>query len=214
MTSSIQVGIADDHTIVRKGVRYILEESGKIQVTAEFSSKHEVLQQLEPSKMDVLVLDINFEDGSGIDLMKWIHASELDLKVLVLTTFPEKQYALRALNAGAYGYINKQAMPEILVEAVMKVAQGKRYLTETLSDLLATQFNEAPSEDKLHQSLSDQEYRTLCLLAVGKALTEIASELCISAKTVSSYRSRVLTKFGMKSNADLIAHAIKYNLIP
>lgn len=159
-------------------------------------------------------MDINFEDGCGIDLMKWIEESKLDLKVLMLTTYPEKQYALRAINAGAYGYINKQVMPEILVEAVIQIANGKRYITETLSDLLATQFNNPSSKSKLHQDLSDQEYRTLCLLACGKPLTEIASKLCISAKTVSSYRSRILRKFNMKSNADLIVYAIKYKLIP
>lgn len=213
MKPPIKVGIADDHAIVRKGVRFILEESEKIQVVAEFSSKKEVLQNIEKIELSVLVLDINFEDGSGIDLMKWIKDSKLDLKVLMLTTYPENQYAMRAFKAGAFGYINKLAMPDILLDAVVQIANGKRYLTETLSNLFLTQFDESTSEDKLHQSLSDQEYRTLCLLAVGKPLTEIATEMCISAKTVTSYRSRILTKFKMKSNADLISYAIKHNLL-
>src|SRR6476661_3163634 len=198
----IRVLIADDHALVRRGIREVLEESSDIRVPGEASNAHEVLELLKQGPWDVVVLDINLPGRSGLDLLEDLHRERPELPVLMLTVYSEEQYALRALKSGAAGYLTKETVPERLVEAVRKVVQGGRYITPTLAERLAsmvrTGFEGAP-----HELLSEREFRVFRLLSAGKSVSEIAEAMTLSVKTVSTYRARALEKLGLKSNAEL-----------
>ena len=208
----IRVLIADDHAVVRRGIRDVLEESKDIRVSGEASNAREVLEQLSQRPSDVVVLDINLPGRSGLDLLEDLHRERPELPVLILTVYSEEQYALRALKSGAAGYLTKETVPEKLVEAVKKVVQGGRYITPTLAERLAsmvrTGFEGAP-----HDLLSEREFRVFRQISVGKSVTEIADEMHLSVKTVSTYRARALEKLGLKSNAELTQYAIRNGLV-
>lgn len=208
----VRVVIIDDHAILRRGLAQIINESGTMEMAGEAENSAQALQLLRTTSCDVVLLDISLPDRNGIETLKLIRKEFPKLKVLMLSMHPEDQYALRALKAGASGYLTKQSAPAQLVSAIDQVSHGRKYVTPAVAEELAKHFGsdivEAP-----HEKLSIREYQTLCLIASGKSLTEIGHQMAISVKTVSVYRSRILEKMGMKHNAELTHYAIKNNLV-
>ncbi len=204
--------IADDHAILRKGLRRILSELEGICEIDEASNGYEVIDKVREKDYDLILLDISMPGMNGLEAIKQIKAENPRVPVLVLTMHPEEQYALRALRAGAFGYLTKESVPDELINAIKKILRGGKYLTNSLAEKLAFAFDES-SEKPLHELLSDREYQVFCLIAAGKSLTEIAKVMSLSVKTVSTYRSRILDKMKMKSNAELIHYAIKNKLV-
>src|SRR5258705_4277695 len=204
--------IADDHALVRRGIREVLEEGGDIRVTGEASHAGEVLALLEKVPCDVVVLDINLPGRSGLDVLEDLRRERPGLPVLILTVYSEEQYALRALKSGAAGYLTKEAVPERLVEAVRKVVAGGRYITPTLAERLASMgrggFEGAPPD-----LLSQRGVHLFRLLSAGKSVSEIAEAMKLRVKTVSTYRARALEKLGLKSNAELTQYAVRNGLL-
>jgi len=207
-----RVLVVDDHAVVRRGVRQILADAKEMTVTGEAATGEEALRALRESTYDVVLLDLSLSDRSGFDLLKQIKAAYPGLAVLVLTMHAEAEYAIRVLKAGASGYLTKESAPDLLVSAVQKVARGGKYLSPSLAETLASRlgddFERAP-----HESLSDREFQVLCLMASGKGLTEIARELIVSVKTVSTHRARILQKMHLANNAELIRYALRHKLI-
>lgn len=209
-----RVIMCDDHPIVREGVRRVIQESHDIVLEAEASNGFELLQILKQRSCDVLVTDISFPQGpDGLDLVKTIQDEYPKIAVLVMSMHPEEQIGVRALKAGASGYVVKGSEPSQLLSAIRKVASGGRYVSSALAEQLATEL--AGKRGKpAHEKLSDREYKVLCLLASGKGQTEIAHDLCLSPATVGTYRSRILTKLDLRNTAELIRYAVTHNLIP
>jgi len=204
--------IADDHAMVRAGLRRWLEQDRSINGIGESSSAADTLQQLRDRTWDLVVLDINLPDRSGIDILRHIRTGHTNTRVLVISAFAERQYALYALRAGAAGYFAKDQPPEEFMRAVHVVLAGRRYASAALAELLVDALDE-PTEQPLHAALSQREFQILCKLAVGRSVSEIARELCISVKTVSTYRARVLEKMKFATNADLTTYALKNGLM-
>lgn len=204
--------IADDHAILRKGLRRILTEMDKEYDIDEASNGYEVIEKIRERDYDLILLDISMPGLSGLDALKQIKAENPKLPVLILTMHPEEQYALRALKAGASGYLTKESVPDELMSAIRKILRGGKYISNSLAERLAFAIDEK-TEKQPHELLSDREYQVFCLIASGKGLTEIAEEMSLSVKTVSTYRSRILEKMKMKSNAELIHYAIKNRLV-
>lgn len=209
----IKVSIADDHRIVREGLRRILAEAPDIKVMDEAGNGREIIEKIRSNRPDVVLMDISMPDMDGLDATKQIHALFPELPILILTVHPARQYASRILRAGARGYLNKQAAPEELIDAVRKVCAGRRYLSPEVSEELALQLIGEGADFSPVESLSDRELQILCLIASGRKATEIAEELCLSIKTVNTYRARVLYKLHLRNNADLTRFAIKNNLV-
>jgi len=208
----IRILIADDHPIVRAGLRQIVAEAADMVVAAEAADGHEVLTQVRGSDFDVVLLDLTIPGLSGLDVLKQLKVERPNLRVLILSVHPEDQYAIRVLRAGAWGYVTKASAPEQLIGAIRKVHEGRRYVSPTLAERLADQL-EGGAATMPHEGLSDREYQVLCLLASGKTVTEIAAALALSVKTVSTYRARILEKMGMRSNAELTHYAIQNRLV-
>ncbi|MDT8447839.1 MAG: response regulator transcription factor [bacterium] len=208
----IKVAVADDHPVIRKGVQAILGQSPEIELVAEYVGAVDVMTHLKDRPWAVLVLDINLKDGNGVELTQQIIALQPQARILILSIYPEDQYAMRALRAGAMGYLNKDSIPDKLVDAVTRIGRGKRFISEALADILAQQALVGDSSGALHSRLSDREFQVLCLFAAGKANQEIASHMHVSPKTVSTYRARILEKLGLKTTADLIGYALLHNL--
>jgi two-component system, NarL family, invasion response regulator UvrY len=207
-----RVLIADDHAMVRAGLRRWLEEDRSIEAVAEAASGAETLQQLRDSNWDLVVLDINMPDRSGMDILRHIRSGHPNCRVLVISAFSEKQYAIYALRAGAAGYVAKDQAPEDFMRAVHTVLAGRRFVSAALAEILVSALDE-PADRPLHAALSQREFQILCKLAVGRTVSEIAQELCISVKTVSTYRARVLEKMNFTTNADLTTYALKNGLM-
>lgn len=207
----IKILIADDHTIVRKGLVQLLDDAKDITVTGEARNAAEVLHQISEHPFDAIVLDINMPGRSGLDIMKEIKTYRPSLPVLILSMFPEEQYAIRVIKAGAAGYLTKESAPEELMKAIRVVAGGKKYISSSLAEQLADHFDQSMEKPSIER-LSDREYETMLKIASGKSLTEIASELSISVKTVSTYRRRILDKLNLNSNAEITQLVIKNNL--
>lgn len=208
----IKILIADDHGIIRKGIKQILSRTSDIEVTAEASTGQEALEKIWTSHFDLVILDISLPGRNGLEILKQIRSQKPKLPVLILSMYPEEQYAVRVLRAGASGYLTKESDKNELVEAIRRIAEGKKYITPSLAEKLASELE--PSNDKaLHERLSDREYHILCLIAKGKSSNEIAEELALSVKTVSTHRARVLEKMGMKSNAELTYYAVQSKLV-
>jgi len=206
----MRVLIADDHAIVRKGLRQIAEESRKIEV-GEASNGQEALDKVRGERWDALVLDINMPGRHGLDVLQSVRDIQPGLPVLVLSVHPEDQYAMRVLRAGAAGYMNKDAAPDELVLALQKVVGGGKYISQQLAERLA--FDVSSDNDKLpHEKLSDREYRVLLMIGEGKSVGQIALELSLSVKTVSTYRTRLLEKMNLHNNADMIRYVIEHTL--
>jgi len=212
MTRTIRVLIADDHAIVREGLKQILADTPNIVVEGEAGNGLTAVQLVRGCDSDVLLLDISMPDRSGIEVLKQIRKEKPALAVLMLSMHREDQYAVRALKAGAAGYLNKQSAPAELVNAIRQVASGRKYISAELAQELANQLSDERGE-VLHAKLSDREFQTLTMIASGMAVSEIASELMLSVKTVSMYRSRLLAKMKLRHNAELTHYAIKHRLV-
>ncbi len=208
----ISVLIADDHTVVRQGLKQILANDAQMSVVAEATNGNEVLQTLERTNVDVLILDITMPGRNGLDVLKEVKRKFPTLPVLVLSMHPEDQFAIRILRAGAAGYITKESAPEELVQALRKVCAGGKYVSPQLAEKLAV-FIEGDNTRAAHERLSDREFEILRMLALGKTVTEVADELLLSVKTVSTYRARVLEKMKMSTNAELTRYALQSGLI-
>ena len=207
-----RVLIADDHAVVRAGLRQFLEVDRSITHIGEASSGAETERLLDAETWDLLILDINLPDRSGLDVLREARISHPQTRVLILSGFPEKQYAVNVIRAGASGFIHKDRAPEDLVRAVRVVLSGRRFLSPTIADQLIDDLD-TPSDTPLHAQLSEREFQVMRKLAIGRAVSDIAEELSISVKTVSTYRARVLEKMGLSNNAELTAYALRNNLI-
>ena len=212
MSKRIRVMIADDHAIVRQGLRQILSDIEDMEVAGEACNGVEALQLSRDGQWDVVLMDVSMPDRNGIDALKLIRKEQPRLPVLILSMYPEEQYAIRALKAGAAGYLTKQSAPEQLVTAIRQVASGKKYVSASLAMELAEAIGE-DTDRPLHEKLSDREYQTLCMIASGKTLTQIAEELNLSVKTVSVYRARLLEKMRLRNNAELTHYGLKFGLV-
>ncbi|MEL6610973.1 MAG: response regulator transcription factor [Bacteroidota bacterium] len=208
----IRVHIADDHAIVRRGLVDIINEAIDLSVSGEAADGNTLIALLRETGCDVVVLDLSMPGVSGLDLIKHLKGEYPKLPLLVLSAHPEDQYAVRVLRAGASGYLTKESALSDLVRAIRRVASGGRYVTPALAETLLTHLDSEPGQ-ALHEGLSDREYQVLCRIASGKQVSEIADELTLSVKTISTYRSRMLQKMGMKSNAELTRYAIKNGLV-
>ncbi len=208
----IRILIADDHAIFREGLRQILEDDADMVVADEASGGQEVLDKVSKNDYDLLLLDIAMPGLNGLDTLKLLRSSKPKLRVLVLSMYPEEQYAVRAIKAGAAGYITKKSASEELIEAIKKVSRGGRYISASIAETLLFDLEPEP-ERPVHERLSDREYQVLCMIASGKTVSEIAAQLFLSVKTVSTHRIHILEKMKMKNNAELTNYAIKHNLI-
>jgi DNA-binding NarL/FixJ family response regulator len=217
MTRKAAVGttrvlIADDHAILRRGLRQIIEETDDLTVVGEAESSAQTLQHIRNNACDVVLLDISMPDRNGMDTLGIIIRDHPKVAVLMLSTYPESQYAVRALRGGAAGYLNKQSAPAQLVTAIRQVATGKKYVTLTVAEELARHV-QTGSDRPAHELLSNREYQTMCMIAAGRTVSEIAQQLSLSVKTVSVYRARILAKLGLTSNAAIAHYAIKNKLV-
>jgi two-component system, NarL family, invasion response regulator UvrY len=208
---TIRVIVADDHPILRAGLVSVLNASSDLRVVAEAGNGAEVLRSIREVTFDVLLLDVSMPGKSGLDLMRQIRKDNPRLPILIVSSHPEDQYALRAIKAGASGYVTKMSAPADLVTAVRTVSNGRKFITPALAELLADHI-ERPDDATPHEGLSDREFQTMKMIAAGHSLTEIADVLCISVKTVSVYRSRLLEKVRMKSNVELTRYVVEHGL--
>ena len=212
MTKPIRVLIADDHAIVRQGLRQILSDTPDMLVAGEAENGVQALQMVRQGGWDVVLMDVTMPERNGIDTLKLLKKEYPKLPVLILSMHPEEHYAIRALKAGASGYLTKQSAPEQLVTAIRQVAGGKKYVSAAVAEALANAIGEDTDKEP-HEKLSDREYQTLCMIASGKALSQIAEELNLSVKTVSVYRARLLEKMRLKNNAELTHYGLKHGLV-
>jgi len=208
----IRVLICDDHAIVRQGLKQVIAETSDIRGVAEAGGYPEVMKPLRDGGIDLLLLDISLPGKNGIEILKLVKKEFPKLPVLILSMYPEDQYAVRAIRAGAGGYLTKQSAADQLVTAIRRVVTGRKYITPELAEALANTLGRDVSAAP-HASLSDREYQTMCLIASGKALSQIAVELSLSAKTVSVYRARLLEKMGLANNAEITHYALKHGLV-
>ncbi|TDM09511.1 MAG: DNA-binding response regulator [Ideonella sp. MAG2] len=207
-----RVIICDDHALIRRGIRDTLSDAPDIEVIGEAGDYGELRSLLRNESCDVLVLDINMPGRSGLDVLHVLKDEGSTIKVLVVSMYPEDQYAIRALKAGAYGYVNKGGDPAALVQAVRTVSQGRKYITPDMAQMLVESLT-TPDVANAHEKLSDRELQTLVMIASGKRLSDIATELTLSPKTVSVYRARVLEKLALANNAELTVYAIRNGLV-
>ncbi len=207
----IRVIIVDDHTLIRRGLRETLTEAGDISVVGEAGDYGGLRELLREQDCDVLLLDVNLPGRNGIDALKVLADEGSTIRAVMLSQYPEDQYGIRALKAGAMAYLNKSAAPETIVQAVRSVAAGRKYVTAEIAQALADAV--AARGAGAHDQLSDREMQTLMLIAEGRKLSEIAERLSLSPKTVSVYRARVLEKLGLSSNAELATYAMRHGLI-
>jgi DNA-binding NarL/FixJ family response regulator len=210
--SSIKVLVADDHEIVRQGLKTIISEHSDLSIAGEAENGNQVLKILKKTKVDVVLLDFDMPEKNGLDTLIELKALYPKLPVMILSIFSEDHYGTRFLKAGASGYLQKSSATDQLIDAIRKVFNGGKYISSALTDRLVTNLNR-DHERPLHESLTDREFQVFCLLATGKKLKEIADELCLSINTISTYRSRILQKMDMSSNADVIRYAIKNKLV-
>jgi len=208
----IRIIIADDHPIVRAGMKQIISEAADMSVADEAGDGRQLLNKIRAENFDVVILDITMPHIDGLDVLKQLKIERPRMPVIILSIHPESQYALRVLKAGASGYVTKTSAPDELITAIRKVHRGGKYISPSVAEKLAFQL-EADFEEMPHEALSDREYQVLCMLASGKTVTEIADELALSVKTVSTYRSRILEKMDMKNNAELIHYAVQNKLV-
>jgi len=204
--------IADDHPIVRKGLVHVLEDSGIVRSIEEAANGQEVLDKVKRSRFDIVLLDISMPGMGGIETLEELKKLYPSLPVLMLSMYPEEEFAVRALKAGAAGYLTKKSASDELTDAIRKISRGQRYISSSLAEFLAVNLTE-DTERPLHELLSNRELQVLRMIVKGMSIKEIAGEISRSPKTVSTFRSRILEKLKMKSNAQLIQYAMKNNLI-
>ncbi len=208
----IKVLVADDHVVVRRGIRQILAETSDIIVGGEAGTADEVMRLVRQETWSAVVLDIKLPGGTGLEILAQIRRERPQLAVLILTVYSEEQYAVRAIKAGASGFLTKESAPDKLIEAVRKVAGGGRYVSAELAEALAS-FLAGEGKGAPHERLSDREFEVLKMLASGKTVTQVAQELSLSVKTVSTHRTRILKKMDMKTNAELTHYAVRSGLV-
>ena len=208
----IRILIADDHAVVREGLRQIITKHSDMVVAGEAANGPDVLNKIREASYDVVLLDLSMPGRSGLEILGEIKKETPNSRVLILSVHAESLYAVRALKAGASGYLTKESAPEELVEAIRKVSRGGKYISPSLAERLAYEL-ESDSDKPPHEKLSDREYQVLCMLASGKTVKEIAEELSLSVPSISTYRARILEKMNMKNNAELAHYAIRAGLV-
>jgi two-component system, NarL family, invasion response regulator UvrY len=211
-SDEINVLIADDHSIVRQGLKQIILDEFSAAKVDEASTGNDTLDKCRENTYDVIILDISMPGKNGLEILKQLRAESIKNPVLILSMHSESQYAVRMLKAGASGYLTKETASEELVAAVHRVLAGRKYITETLAEQLATDFDN-PTDKPLHQLITDREFQVLCLIATGKTISEVAEELCLGVTTISTYRARILEKMSMKNNAELTHYAIQQGIV-
>jgi two-component system invasion response regulator UvrY len=208
----LRILIADDHPVFRRGLKQIIQETPDLVVAAEAANGREALLKAETGDYDVVLLDITMPIKNGVDVLSQLKQERPALPILMLSMHPEEQYAVRALRAGASGYLNKESAPEELVAAIRKVSTGGKYVSSSLAERLASMVQE-DGEPLPHETLSGREYQVMCLIAAGKTVSVAAQELSLSVKTVSTYRARILKKLSLRNTAELIRYATKNELV-
>lgn len=209
----LRILIADDHAIVREGLKQILAGNHDMAVVGEAETGFNAIRLVRDMPADVLLLDISLPDKNGIEVLKQVRKIEPNLSILMLSMHREDQYAIRSLKAGASGYMTKQSAPAELIDAIRMIAAGRKYVSAALAQELANHIADKNREGPPHEQLSDREFQTMAMIASGKTVSDIASELALSVKTISMYRSRLLKKMKMRHNAELTHYAIKNNLV-
>lgn len=208
----LKILIADDHPVFRRGLKQIIAETTDMVVAGEATNGWEVLSKVSTGDYDLVLLDISMPDKDGMDVLTQLKNERPALLVLMVSMHPEEQYAVRALKAGASGYLTKESAPDELIVAIRKVSTGRKYVSSALAERLAALLQE-DAEVLPHEVLSSREYQVMCMIASGKTLKEIGGELSLSIKTISTYRSRILEKMKMRNNAELIHYAVKNRLV-
>lgn len=208
----IRVLIVDDHAVVRQGIRQILADHPDIEVADEAGTEQEAIDKARTGRCSLVLLDLSLPGRGGLEVLKQLREELPRLPVLVLTMHPEDQYAVRTIRSGAAGYLTKQSAPEELVRAVRQVAAGRRYLTAAVAERLADQVRHDDSRPR-HEALSDREFQVLRAIAAGRTVSDIARELALSVKTVSTYRARILEKMELRNNAELTHYAFQHGLV-
>ncbi|AFH50198.1 Response regulator [Ignavibacterium album JCM 16511] len=212
INKQFKVLLADDHKIVRHGLKKILEDEFSEVTVGEASRDTEILEQLNKSDWDIVILDINMPGKSGLEILKDIKATHPKLPVLILSMYPEEQFALRVMKSGASGYLRKDSAPEELVDAVKEILEGRKYISPNVMDILSDVVKKDRSIE-LSELLSDREYEIFMLIAQGKTVSEIAEILSLSVKTVSTHRTHILEKTRLKNNADIVMYAVRNKLL-
>jgi DNA-binding NarL/FixJ family response regulator len=208
----LRILLADDHAVVRQGVKQILVDAFAKAEFGEAQNARELLDLAANERWDIVVLDLTMPGGNGLEALKQLKHDQPQLPVLILSMYPEDQYAVRTIRAGAAGYLNKESAPEELVTAIRKVLNGGQYISASVADELVLHARHE-DDQPVHKHLSDREYQVLCLIAAGKEVKEISTELALSAKTISTYRARLLEKMNLKTNAELTHYAIQNGLV-
>jgi two-component system, NarL family, invasion response regulator UvrY len=209
----MKIIIADDHALIRKGLKEILQPVKGLVLLDEAENGSELLLKISQNDYDIVVLDISMPGKSGLDVLKDIRRLQPDLPVLILSVYPEEQYAIRVLKAGASGYMTKDSAPDDLVNAIKKIVSGGKYISPSLAEILASEVKSGGTIKQLHENLSDREFQVMKMIAAGKTIKEISEELFLSPKTVSTYRTRIYEKMKFSSKAELTGYAIKNQLI-
>ena len=210
--SIVKVGIVDDHSIVRSGLRQFLSEMVDLRVVGEAASGREAIDLVRTTEMDVIIMDLSMPGQSGIDALAMIRAKAPDVGILILSGYPEEQYAVNLIRQGASGYLNKECEPMEIVNAIRTIALGRRYISPSVAELIAQQLNRKEGS-AAHDLLSEREFQVFLKLAKGETAGDIANALSLSVKTVSTYRTRLMEKMGLASNSDLTYYALKNKLI-
>ena len=208
----IKILIADDHPIVREGYKKILSDTTDMVVADEAENGQEVLDCVRKKQYDLILLDISMPGRSGLETLKDLKSEKPKLPVLILSIYPEEQYAVRAFRAGASGYLTKASAPHELIAAIRKISQGGRYISPSMAEKL-TYYLDMDAAKPLHESLSDREYQVMLMIASGKTVSEIGNELCLSVKTISTYRTHIIEKMKLKNNAEITLYAIQNKLV-
>ena len=208
----IRILVADDHSVVRQGLKQIIADSPDMEIVGEAATSQEALELVRSGSFDLIILDISMPGQNGLEILRELKSESPALKVIILSMYPEEQYAIRSLRDGASAYLTKGSQPEELILAIKTVASGKRYITPSVADRLAT-YIEDNSKRPPHETLSDREMEILMLIGSGKQVSDIAEELNLSIKTVSTYRSRILLKMNMETNAQLIRYSLQHSLV-
>ena len=208
----IKILIADDHPIVRAGFKQVISDMPDMLVADEAGNGQEVLQLIGKKDYDLVLLDISMPGRNGLEILKDLKSEKPKLPVLILSIYPEEQYAIRALRAGASGYMTKASAPNELILAIRKISEGGKYISASLAEKLAY-YLDGDATKPPHETLSDREYQVMLMIASGKTVTEIANELCLSVKTISTYRTHIREKMKMKNNAEITLYAVQNKLV-
>jgi DNA-binding NarL/FixJ family response regulator len=211
-SKEIRILLADDHAMFREGLKQVLAATPDLMVVDEASDTQEVLDKAMHQDLDIAVLDISMPGRDGIEVLKQLKQTSPHLRVLILSMHPEDQYAFRAIKAGASGYLTKSKASRELIDAIRRIASGRKYISPEVAEQLAIDL-ERGADKPLHQRLSDREYQVMCMIASGKTVTQIADEITLSVSSISTMRSRILKKFGMKTNAEITHYAVKHDLV-